>query len=117
MSAKHPKYDDVLTLAKAGNKPEEIAFMVGLEPRKVSEMMYRMRKYKKLPAYADRYYAAKNRSGQPIKKKMRGMTYLLNRLPQQIQTWLRDQIPAGATLEEVVAAIITDAYHESTDHG
>lgn len=33
-------------------------------------------------------------------------------LPDEIQNWLIGQVPEGATISDVVAAIVTDAFHD-----
>lgn len=33
-------------------------------------------------------------------------------LPDEIQDWLIGQVPEGATISEVVAAIVIDAFHD-----
>lgn len=36
-------------------------------------------------------------------------------LPDEIQDWLIGQAPEGSTLNEVIGAIITDAFHDDMD--
>jgi transposase len=35
-------------------------------------------------------------------------------LPQEVGHWLTDQVPEGAKVEEVIKAIVLDAYYEET---
>lgn len=42
------------------------------------------------------------------------MGQMLNGLPKPIQNWLIKAIPEGATLTDMLRAIITDAYNEET---
>ena len=100
MSHRHPKYNEILTLAQAGNKPEEIAFMLHMNNRHVSEIMYRMRKVGKLPPHSE----------QKIET-------IIKTLPRDIQEWFSEQIPQGATASDVVRAIVIDAFYESQEHG
>lgn len=117
MSARHPKYDEILTLALAGNRPEEIGFMLNMSNRTVSEIMYRMRKTKKLPAYSERYSASESKGRRVTESRFRGLTRRLEALPSDIQGWLLEQTPEGATVADVVRAIVVDAYHESLENG
>ena len=113
MSHRHPKYNEILTLAQAGNKPEEIAFMLNMNNRQVSEIMYRMRKTGKLPPHTERY----SKPTLPVPRKTRRFDRILETLPIEIQSWVMEQIPQGATASDVVRAIIIDAFHESQEHG
>lgn len=37
---------------------------------------------------------------------------VIEKLNPEVQNWLIDQVPQGSNLAEMVAAIITDAYHD-----
>jgi transposase len=37
---------------------------------------------------------------------------ILHTLPPAVRRWLAEQVPTGGSVEEFVAAIILDAYHE-----
>jgi len=44
-----------------------------------------------------------------------GVHALVARLTPDCRNWLLNQMPAGTTLSEMIAAIVEDAYHDSTD--
>ena len=113
MSHRHPKYNEILTLAQAGNKPEEIAFMLHMSNRHVSEIMYRMRKTGKLPPHTERY----SKPTIQLPRRTRKIETILETLPMEIQSWIMEQIPPGATASDVVRAIVIDAFYESQEHG
>lgn len=41
---------------------------------------------------------------------------LLQRLPPEVAAWLRQQTPEGATMGDVICAILNDAYHEDMEN-
>lgn len=43
-----------------------------------------------------------------------GMVQLVVSLPEPVQDWLIDAIPEGATLSDILRAIVIDAYNEET---
>jgi hypothetical protein len=44
-----------------------------------------------------------------------GVHALVARLTPDCRDWLLQQMPAGTTLSEIIAAIVEDAYHDTTD--
>jgi hypothetical protein len=40
---------------------------------------------------------------------------LLRQLPAPIIVWLRNQVPAGGSVDDVIRAVLTDAYHEDME--
>ncbi len=43
-----------------------------------------------------------------------GMVQMCEGLPEPVQDWLIDAIPEGATLTDMLRAIVIDAYNEET---
>ena len=43
-----------------------------------------------------------------------GMVQMVAGLPEPVQDWLIDGIPEGATLTDMLRAIVIDAYNEET---
>jgi transposase len=41
---------------------------------------------------------------------------LLKHLPPKVSAWLRQQIPEGATVGDVLRAIVIDAYHDDMEN-
>ena len=44
-----------------------------------------------------------------------GILQLVDGLPLNVQDWLISQAPEGTTVQEIIRAIIVDAYHEEVD--
>lgn len=42
---------------------------------------------------------------------------VITRLPPPVRRWLAGQLPAGTTIEEMIVAIVVDAYHEEKEAG
>ena len=44
-----------------------------------------------------------------------GMIQTLERLPEEIQDWVVDNMPPGSTLQDFIRAVITDAYYDDQE--
>ena len=103
--------DRIAEMARQGKKLREIAEAVGLHESTVS---------RKLAGLPDPVQRGNGRSprlvGLAVMKKYvtpwGAMTDIAARLTDDQLVWLMNQVPEGATVADVLTALVVDAYHE-----
>ena len=61
------------------------------------------------------YVGWAKKNGYPLPDRRRGKPRaVISRLPAEVRRWLADQRPEGAEIEDLICAIVVDAYHEET---
>jgi DNA-binding transcriptional regulator LsrR (DeoR family) len=110
----HPTWYRCFLLSQQGKSRKEIAAELGISVSKVSFFAQYARKRHGLQIAP---FESKDRSfvmNLVRNKKTGSVGKLLYGLPRPVATWLVSQIPADATLADVVRAIVVDAYDEET---
>ena len=95
MTTKKHKYQIVVDMVRAGVPRKEIAARMGTPVYTVQSCI----RYARAHGIVVRFDPEHARFGY---------------LPLGIKKWLKTQVPEGATMEDVIVAILNDAYNEET---
>lgn len=95
-----PMQARVLRLADGTRSQSEIALMIGTTAGGVSSAVARMR--------GKGYVARFRRGNQDVPR----LDAVINTLPDDARAWLLAQVPDGATLADVLRAIVVDAFED-----
>lgn len=115
MAPKHPKFDQILDLAKQGRRGHEIADALDIPRPKVSNIMWRMRQKGYLPQHQSNPYSVMRYKFERARKGKRfgQLKEMVSDLPPEVGLWLYDQLPPDAKLTDLIRAIIIDAHEDS----
>jgi DNA-binding transcriptional regulator LsrR (DeoR family) len=95
MAVRKHKYQIVVDMVRAGVPRKEIAARMGTEVHAVQSCI----RYARAHGIVVRFDPEHARFGY---------------IPLQIRKWLKSQAPAGSTIEDMIVAILNDAYDEDT---
>jgi hypothetical protein len=92
---KTPKYVKVAALVREGYSRKAIGHMMGIKIENVGSYITNARNHN-------------------ISLKPDAAAGLVGQMPPKVSEWLRKQVPEGATMGDVIVAILTDAFQDET---